>query len=75
MLQTFEGIIDKDGNLRLLDAVRFPKSRRVLITILEEESVDDQTQLAMMSEAALAREWAQPEEDDAWSHLAQLPSL
>jgi hypothetical protein len=31
--------------------------------------------LALLSEAALAGDWERPEEDEAWSHLAQLPSL
>ena len=50
-------------------------NRRVLITILNEEPSDDFDNLAVMSEAVLAREWERPEEDEAWSHLAQLPSL
>lgn len=75
MLQTFEGIIDPDGKLRLLDQVKFSKSRRVLITILDEEPEDEARYLALSSEPALAREWDMPEEDEAWSHLAQLPSL
>lgn len=75
MLQTFEGIIDSDGKLRLPDQVKFPKSRRVLITVLDEEPEDESHYLALMSEPALAREWGLPEEDEAWLHLAQLPSL
>lgn len=75
MLQTFKGIIDSDGKLRLLDQVKFPKSRRVLITVLDEEPEDEGHYLTLMSEPALAREWDLPEEDEAWLHLAQLPSL
>lgn len=75
MLQTFKGIIDPDGKLRLLDQVEFSKSRRVLITILDEEADDEAHYLALLSEPALAREWDLPGEDKAWSHLAQLPSL
>ena len=75
MLQTIKGIIDPDGKLRLVDPVKFSKSRRVLITILDEEPEDEAHYLALLSEPALAREWDLPQEDDAWSHLAQLPSL
>jgi len=75
MLQTIEGIIDQNGILRVLEPVEWPKHRRVLITILNEEPSDELTNLAFMSESALARDWNQPEEDEAWSHLAQLPSL
>ena len=75
MLQAIEGIIDENGKLRLLDKVNLPKSRRVIITILDEEPSDDAVNLALSSESALARDWERPEEDEAWSHLAQLPSL
>lgn len=75
MLQTIEAVIDQNGILRVLEPIQWPKSRRVLITILNEEPSDELDHLALMSEVALAREWDNPEEDEAWSHLAQLPSL
>lgn len=75
MLRTYEGIIDQDGKLQLLDPFPLPKSSRVIITVLDDELVDSALELALLSEPALAREWMQPEEDEAWSQLAQLPSL
>lgn len=75
MLQAIEGLIDENGKLQILGQVALPKSRRVIITILDEEPLDDAINLALLSEAALARDWERPEEDEAWSHLAQLPSL
>jgi hypothetical protein len=75
MLQAIEGIIDENGKLRILEKVTLPKSRRVIITILDEEPSDNAVNLALLSESALARDWDRPEEDEAWSHLAQLPSL
>lgn len=75
MLRTYEGIIDQDGKLRLLDPTPLPRSSRVIITVLDDELGDSALDLALLSEPALAREWAQPEEDEAWSQLAQLPSL
>ncbi len=75
MLQTIEAVIDEKGMLRLLEPIRLPKLRRVLITILDEDPSGDAVNLALLSEAALTRDWLQPEEDEAWSHLAQLPSL
>ncbi|MBS1249312.1 MAG: hypothetical protein MAG431_00888 [Chloroflexi bacterium] len=74
MLQTFEGVIDQNGNLRVHEESSLPKSRRVIVTILNEEPVDEINN-ALLSEPALARDWERPEEDEAWSHLAQLPSL
>ena len=75
MLKAIEGVIDQDGNLRILENISLPKSRRVIITILDEEPTEEFFNLAVLSESALARDWEQPEEDKARSHLAQLPSL
>ncbi len=75
MLQTIEAVTDQDGNLRMMKTVKLPKLRRVLITILDDEPSDELLNLALMSEEALGRDWNRPEEDEAWSHLAQLPSL
>ena len=75
MLQTFRGFIDQDGKLRILEKVKLPKSRQIIITILDDEPSDELINLALLSEPMLARDWERPEEDEAWSHLAQLPSL
>lgn len=75
MLQSFEGIIDSNGKVRLLNPVKLPGARRVIITILDDDPGDATYSLTLLSEPALARDWHQPEEDEAWSHLAQLPSL
>jgi len=75
MLQTIEAIIDEKGILRILEPIKLPKLRRVIITILNEEPAEEEFNLALASEAALATDWLRPEEDEAWSHLAQLPSL
>ena len=75
MIQTFEGVIDRKGRLRLLESVKLPPMRRVLITVLNEEPELSARETAMLSESVLAVDWLTPEEDAAWSHLAQLPSL
>jgi len=75
MLQTIEAFIDEKGNLKILESIKLPKKRRVIITILNEEPAEDAVNLALLSEAALATDWLRPEEDEAWSQLAQLPSL
>jgi len=74
-LQAVEGLIDENGTLKILGNVTLPKSRRVITTILDEEPSDEAVDLALLSEAALAQDWERPAEDQAWSHLAQLPSL
>lgn len=75
MLRTIEAMTDQNGTLRLLEPIKLPKLRRVIITILNEEPSNEITNIALLSEPALARDWERPEEDEAWSHLAQLPSL
>ncbi len=75
MLQSIEGMTDQNGKLKIPGNINLPKSRRVIITILEEEPSDEAFNLALLSESALAKEWERPEEDKAWPHLAQLPSL
>jgi hypothetical protein len=37
MLNTLEGMLDPDGTIRFREKFRLSKSRRVLVTILEEE--------------------------------------
>jgi hypothetical protein len=75
MIKTYEAVIDQEGVLRFLEPVKLPRMRRVFITILDEEPELSGRESAMLSEPALAAEWLTPEEDAAWSHLAQLPSL
>ncbi len=67
MRQTYEATIDQKGNVQLLEPVKLSKTRRALVTILDDES--DVSETAMLSEAALAEDWNRREEDAAWSHL------
>jgi predicted DNA-binding antitoxin AbrB/MazE fold protein len=75
MLQSIEAIIDENGVLKLLEPVQLPKSRRVIITILNDDLSEEEANLALLSELALSQDWNRPEEDEAWSHLAELQSL
>ena len=73
MFQTFEAIIDEQGNVRLVEPVELPAGRRVLVTILESTFINV-PETALLSEPALAEDWNRPEEDEAWSHLQQVVS-
>ncbi len=73
MIQTFEAVIDENGRVQLLESVRLPEARRALVTILEEEPATEVSETALLSEQALAEDWNRPEEDEAWSHLQQVP--
>ncbi len=37
MLRTVEALIDKEGNVRLLEEIKLSSSRRALVTIMEEK--------------------------------------
>lgn len=75
MLQTFAGVLERDGRLITTERIHLSKPHSVIVTILDEVVTSEVSELALLSEAALARDWERPEEDEAWSHLAQLPSL
>jgi len=67
MIQTLEASVDEHGRVQLLEAVRFSRARRALVTILEEPPREI-SEAAILSEAALS-DWNREEEDEAWSHL------
>jgi hypothetical protein len=69
MIRTIEAVIDADGRVRLLEAIRLDVARRALVTILDDAPASSGMETARRSEPALARDWDRPEEDDAWSHL------
>ncbi len=69
MVRTVEATIDEQGNVRLLEPVKLESTRRALVTILEDAPSVLVNETALLSEAALAKDWNRPEEDVAWSHL------
>jgi hypothetical protein len=75
MTRTVEATIDEHGSVHLHEEVHVETVRRALVTILEEppqaitQGFPVVTETALLSEAALARDWMRPEEDEAWSHL------
>lgn len=68
MIQTVEAVVDADGRVRLLGAVRIDGPRRALVTVLDESAAVP-GEAALLAEAALA-DWSRPEEDAAWDSLA-----
>jgi hypothetical protein len=69
MLRTVEAVIDEHGKVHLLEDVQLTEARRALVTILEDAATMDVPETTLLSEPALAKDWDQPEEDEAWSHL------
>lgn len=69
MFKTYEAMIDENGNVYLLQPLSLPKGQRALVTVMDEKSVLDSTEVSLLSEAALAQDWTKPEEDKAWFYL------
>ena len=70
MLKTVQAVLERDGRLRLLEKVDLERTRRVLVTFLDEETEPTGiSDTALQSEAALAKDWDRPEEEEAWQHL------
>jgi hypothetical protein len=69
MIKTIEAVIDEQGKVSLLESIHLPAVRRALVTILEEAPLSGVSETALLSEAALAKDWNRPEEDAAWLHL------
>ncbi len=69
MLTTLEATIDEQGNVQINESIKLPRVKRALVIILEEEPAINPTETALLSEDALAVDWARREEDEAWSHL------
>jgi len=73
MIRAFEAMVDERGNIYLLESIHLPAVRRALVIILEEKPTLSVSETALLSEPALAEDWNRPEEDEAWSHLQQVP--
>ena len=74
MSQTLEATIDTKGRVTLHEDIELVKKRRALVTILDEDPKVEISETALLSENSLAEDWNKPEEDEAWQHLAELPS-
>lgn len=69
MIRTIEAMIDENGVIHPSEPLPSGQQTRVLVTILDEESVNYPNTEALLSEHALAEDWNKPEEEMAWSHL------
>lgn len=67
MRTTIEAEVDEQGNIRPRQPITLKPGSRVLVTLLDS----DEGEPGLLSEAALAEDWERPEEEAAWSHLAQ----
>lgn len=68
MLKTVEAIIDEHGDVRLLEKIKIKGHHRAVVTILDD-IFENKHIPALLSEAALAKDWNRPEEDEAWENF------
>ncbi|MEA2007490.1 MAG: hypothetical protein U9O54_00030 [Chloroflexota bacterium] len=73
MLTAIEATIDKKGHVQLQAPIHLTRTKRALVVILEDETTAPISETALLSEAALAKDWNRPEEDEAWAHLQNEP--
>ena len=64
-MRAVKAAIDEKGNVRLLEPIEVSATCQAFVIILDE----DEPEMALLSEEALARDWLRPEEDEAWAHL------
>ena len=69
MIQTLEAEIDEHGSVKLAKPVHLDRSHRALVMIMPDDAASGAGECALLSEAALAEDWNNPEEDAAWQHL------
>lgn len=67
MEQLLRGYVDEHGKIQLPGEVHLIPGQQVLVAL----SPATLSETALLSEAALARDWNRPEEDEAWSHLQE----
>ena len=66
-MKTIEAVINKEGEVRLLEPIEDGAERRAIVVVLDDGDLSsDET--AALTEQAL-KDWNRPEEDSAWSHL------
>jgi hypothetical protein len=67
MLNTLEAVLQTNGALHFFEPVNLAQAQRVLVTFTEAK--DDALSGAHLSQAALALDWLNDDEEAAWAHL------
>jgi hypothetical protein len=55
--------------VKLAKPIHLDRSHRAFVMIIPDQAVQDAGECALLSEAALAQDWNNTEEDAAWRHL------
>lgn len=67
MLNTVEAVLQANGALNFLEPVHITGAQRVLVTFTQPQ--DEALSGAALSQASLAADWLNDDEDAAWAHL------
>jgi hypothetical protein len=67
MENLFEAVVETDGRIRLSTAVHLEKGLKVLVAVPRSEK-DSALSGIVLREPALAHDWLNPEEEEAWTH-------
>ena len=70
-MRTIEAIIDEEGVVHVVEPVGITGIHRALVIIFDDDPLSHPCETAQLSEKALAEDWDNPGEDDAWKHLQQ----
>ncbi len=68
MENLFEAVVETDGRIRLSRPVHLEKGLKVLVAVPRSEK-DSALSGTELSEPALADDWLNPDEEEAWFHL------
>jgi len=66
-LKAIEATVSPDGRIQTADPLPFTQPTKVILTVAIDQ--DEDLDLALASEAALAKDWNREEEDQAWASL------
>ena len=67
MLTALKAILEKNGTIQWTEPLSGSRYR-ILVTLLEKLP-DEDRESSSLAEAALAKDWLRPEEEEAWAHL------
>jgi predicted nucleic acid-binding protein len=70
ILKAIEATLDPDGTIQTDQPLLIDQPTRVIVTVMVE---NDDVDLARASETSWAKDWDNPEEDEAWASLQEAP--
>ena len=69
-LTAIEATIDPDGHVNTDRPLPITRTTKVILTLVIDDGAEPD--LALTSEAALAKDWNREEEDEAWATLQEV---